>query len=55
MQIEELNKAAFLQRIEELEREVRDLRHQLDVKKRLEEPPKNKWDKVSKAFYQELT
>lgn len=55
MQIEELNKAAFLQRIEELEREVRDLRHQLDVKKRLEQPPQNKWDKVSKALYQALT
>lgn len=55
MQLEELNKAAFLQRIEELEREVRDLRHQLEVKTKLEAPAKTNWDKVSKALYQALT
>lgn len=55
MQIEELNKAALLQRIEELEREVRDLRHQLEVKTKLEAPAKNHWDKVSKKLYEALT
>jgi len=55
MQLEELNKAAFLQRIAELEREVRDLRHQLEVKTKLEAPPKTKWEKVSKHLYQAPT
>lgn len=54
MQLEELNKAAFLQRIAELEQENRNLRHQLEVKNKLEEPPQNHWDKVSKNLYKAL-
>lgn len=55
MQLEELNNAALLQRIQELQQEVANLRELLKVKTTLEEPPQNNWDKVAKNLYKALT
>jgi len=55
MQLEELNNAALLQRIQELQQEVANLRELLKVKTTLESPPQNSWDKVAKNLYKALT
>jgi len=55
MQLEELNNAALLQRIQELQQEVANLRELLKVKTTLEAPPQNSWDKVAKNLYKALT
>jgi hypothetical protein len=59
MQLEELTEGfsntALLQRIQELQQEVANLRELLKVKTTLEAPPQNSWDKVAKNLYKALT